>query len=270
MSDDLLPYYERELSFIRQMAAEFAGKYPKIASRLLLEPDKSEDPHVERLIQAFAFLAGRIHHKIDDEYPEITESLLNVLYPHYLAPIPSLSIVQFFLDPDQGKLTSGYTIDKGAALYSQSVGGSACRFRTCYPVILWPIEVASARLESPDRVGPIPRTAVAVLKLELHGLGGIKFSELDLDRLRFFLHGESPLVYSIYESLFNNVCEVQLRDSRATMPIVLSKRCLQPVGFAADEGMLPYGARSFLGYRLLQEYFAFPEKFLFFDLSELN
>jgi type VI secretion system protein ImpG len=104
MADDLLTYYERELSFLRQMGAEFSAKYPKIAARLLLEADASEDPHVERLIQAFAFLAARVHHKIDDEFPEITESLLNVLYPHYLAPIPSMSIVQFVLDPEQGSL----------------------------------------------------------------------------------------------------------------------------------------------------------------------
>src|SRR5262249_14463684 len=112
MPDDLLTYYERELSFLRQIGAEFAVKYPKIASRLLLEADKCEDPHVERLIQAFAFLAGRIHHKIDDEFPEITDALLGVLYPHYLAPLPSMSIVQFVLDPKQGKLTSGHRIEQ--------------------------------------------------------------------------------------------------------------------------------------------------------------
>ena len=113
MPDDLLTYYERELTFLRQIGAEFAVKYPKIASRLLLEADKCEDPHVERLIQAFAFLAGRIHHKIDDEFPEITDALLGVLYPHYLAPLPSMSIVQFVLDPEQGKLTSGHRIEPG-------------------------------------------------------------------------------------------------------------------------------------------------------------
>jgi type VI secretion system protein ImpG len=95
MRDELLGYYERELTFLRQMGGEFAEKYPKIASRLLLEPDKCEDPHVERMIEAFAFLAGRVHLKIDDEFPQITESFFNVLYPHYLAPVPSMSLVQF-------------------------------------------------------------------------------------------------------------------------------------------------------------------------------
>src|SRR5437899_5584089 len=118
MPDELLTYYERELTFLRQMGAEFAAKYPKIAGRLLLEADKCEDPHVERLIQAFAFLAGRIHHKLDDEFPELTDALLATLYPHYLAPIPSMSIVQFVLDPEQGKLTSGHRIEQGASLYS--------------------------------------------------------------------------------------------------------------------------------------------------------
>ena len=272
MAEELLPYYERELSFIRQMAGEFADKYPKIASRLQLEADKSEDPHVERLIQAFAFLAARIHHKIDDEYPEITESLLNVLYPHYLAPVPAMSVVQFVLDPDQGKLTNGYRIDRGATLYSQPVNGSPCRFRTCYPVTLWPIEITSASLDSLGGLASVPRTAVSVVKLSLHCQGGAKFSELALDRLRFYLHGESPLVHAIYEALCNNSCQVQLRDpqKKDTAPILLSKRCMQPAGFGPDEGLLPYGPRSFLGYRLLQEYFSFPEKFLFLDLVELD
>ena len=102
MRDDLLLYYERELTFLRQMGAEFAAKYPKIASRLVLEPDKCEDPHVERLLEAFAFLAARVHLKIDDEFPEITEALLSIVYPHYIRPIPSMSVVQFQVDPEPG------------------------------------------------------------------------------------------------------------------------------------------------------------------------
>jgi type VI secretion system protein ImpG len=270
MPDDLLTYYERELSFVRQMGAEFAAKYPKIAARLLLESDTSEDPHVERLIQAFAFLAARVHHKIDDEYPEITESLLNVLYPHYLAPVPSMSIVQFVLDPDQGKLTSGYNIPEGSTLYSQPVDGSPCRFRTCYPVTLWPLEVEAAGLESVDsRLGVLPRTVVGLVRMELRCLGGVKLGELELDHLRFFLYGEGPLTYALYELLFNNVVGVRLRPagSKEASFVSLPANSIRPVGLGADEGLLPYGPRSFPGYRLLQEYFSFPEKFLFFDLA---
>src|SRR3981189_763286 len=121
MRDDLLLYYERELTFLRHMGAALAEKYPKIASRLGLEQDKCEDPHVERMLEAFAFLAARVHLKIDDEFPEITEALLTVLYPHHLRPIPSSTIVQFHLDPEQGKLSTGLPIPRGSMLYSRPV-----------------------------------------------------------------------------------------------------------------------------------------------------
>src|SRR5512134_1978628 len=130
--DDLLVYYERELSFLRQMGAEFADKYPKIASRLMIEPTRCEDPHVERIIEAFAFLAARVHLKVDDEFPEITHSLLGILFPHYIRPIPSMTVVEFLLDPEQGKLSTGFKIPRGSLLYSRPVDGVPLRFRTCY------------------------------------------------------------------------------------------------------------------------------------------
>jgi type VI secretion system protein ImpG len=274
MPDELLHYYERELTFLRQMGAEFAEKYPKVAGRLLLEPTRSEDPHVERLMQAFAFLTARVQHKIDDEFPEVTDALLHVLYPHYLAPIPSMSVVQFVPDPQRGKLTNGYTVERDTVLYSQPVHGTPCRFRTCYPVTLWPIEVAAARLETPGGgLGATGPTAVALLRLELRCLGGASLHELGLEHVRFFLHGESSLTSTLYELLLHNVCQVLLRPLNAPQgvpPLVCPAGCIRPVGFGRDEGMLPYSPRSFLGYRLLQEYFAFPEKFLFIDLGGLD
>src|SRR5215475_10226976 len=152
MRDELLGYYERELIFLRQMGAEFAEKYPKIAGRLVLEADKCEDPHVERMIEAFAFLAGRVHLKLDDEFPEITESFLNVLYPHYLAPIPSMSILHLRLKTNQSNMMSGYRIERWSSVASRPVQGISCSFKTCYETIVWPIEVVSACIES---VGPL-------------------------------------------------------------------------------------------------------------------
>ena len=272
MPDELLPYYERELAFLRHSGAEFAARYPKIASRLLLEAGKCEDPHVERLLQAFALLAARVHHKIDDEFPELTDALLGILYPHYLAPIPSMSLIQFVLDPEQGKLTSGHLIPRDTMLYSQPVAGAPCRFRTCYPVTLWPVEVTSARFEEPDRRG-LPPQAVSMLRLGLRCLGGTRFTDLELNSLRFFLHGGSQLTYALYELLLNHTCQVQFRSSEGPSGpklIVRSPQCLRAVGFGRDEGLLPYTPRSFLGYRLLHEYFSFPDKFLFVDLCELD
>ena len=287
MRDELLGYYERELTVLRQLGAEFAEKYPKVASRLLLEADRCEDPHVERMIEAFAFLASRVHLKIDDEYPQITESFFNILYPHYLAPIPSTSIVQFSLDPEQAQLTSGYSIPRGTVLFSRPVQGTPCRFRTCYPVTLWPMEVIAASLESPDKL--LSRTTArseAMIRITLRCLNDLLLSNMKkgldeksgpMDSLRFYLNAEWQLAYPLYEMILNRAVRVELRPAssrkpgvRPSGPVVLPPSCLKPVGFEADEGMLPYTARSFLGYRILSEYFAFPDKFLFFDLTGID
>src|SRR5579875_1814906 len=122
MSEALYPYYERELLFIRQLAQEFARRYPAAAGRLLLEPNRSADPHVERLIEAFALLSGRIQHKLDDEFPELTDALLSVLYPHYLAPIPSMAIIQFEVDVERTQLPDGFLIDRHSRLHTRPVG----------------------------------------------------------------------------------------------------------------------------------------------------
>ena len=270
MRDDLLAYYERELTFVRRMAAEFAEKYPKIASRLVLAPGgKSEDPHVERLVESFAFLAARIHLKVDDEFPEITESMLQILYPHYLAPIPSMSIIQFALDPEQGKLSTGYTIDRHRRLYSKAGRDTTCKFRTCYPVTLWPIELQAARIDVPGPSDVYGKPTPAALTLSLRAFRDIRLSTLEIDQLVFYLHGESQLVHRLYESVFGHCTAVELHRAGAPA-IALGSAALSEVGFDKDEGMLPYSSRSFMGYRLLQEYFHFPEKFLFFRISGLS
>src|SRR5262245_10600263 len=280
MRDELLGYYERELTFLRQLGAEFAEKYPKIASRLLLEPERCEDPHVERMIEAVAFLTGRVHRKIDDEFPELTESLLNVLYPNFLSPIPSASIVQFLTDPERSNVQTGQTVPRGAKMYANPVDGSSCRFRTCYPVTVWPIEVAGVRFELPQPGSTLTGATRSVLRIELRTFGSMPFSqlrektadqqELPLDRLRFYLAGESKVVHALYEAVFNNLVRAEVRAAGASSGIILPRGAVRPVGFERDEGLLPYSDRSFLGYRLLQEYFAFPEKFLFFDVARLD
>jgi type VI secretion system protein ImpG len=273
--DELLLYYERELTFLRQMGAEFAAKYPKIASRLVLEAEKCEDPHVERMLEAFAFLAARVHLKIDDEFPEITEALLSVLYPHYLRPIPSMSIVEFHMDYEQVSPEKGLPLDRGALLRSRPVNGVPCKFRTCYDVTFWPLEVAEAEWKTPDRLQPAIRSSEAAhaLRLELRCSGEVKFPKLALRSLRFYLNGEGNLVNSLYEVLCNNCVQILVRDPNPKSkipPVVLPTGSLRPVGFAEDEVMLPYPRRSFIGYGLLQEYFTFPQKFFFFDLNGLD
>jgi len=272
LKEDLLPYYENELSFIRNMGKEFAADWGKIAERLALEPGKCEDPHVERLIEAFALLAGRVHHKIDDEFPEITESLLNILYPHYLRPIPSMSIAQFHIDPEQGVLTAGHTVKRNTSLNTGPIAGKAttCSFRNCYPVTLWPLEVKAAAVTPAAAMpgAPLSDKAVGVIRIDMKCTGGARLSALAVDKLRFYLSGESHVAHALYELLFNNVIRVVIRSTgKQAAAIDLPADAVQAVGFGRDEGMLPYPDRSFLGYRLLQEYFSFPWKYLFFDLT---
>src|SRR5690606_11447622 len=142
MTEELLPYYDLELAFIRKMGAEFARANPKIAGRLRWSGDSSEDPHVSRLIEAFAFLNARTRHKLEDDFPEVSQALLGVLYPHYLNPLPSSAIAQFRIDRRQAELTGGYRIARGSAVETAPIDGQPCRFRTAYNLQLWPVEVA--------------------------------------------------------------------------------------------------------------------------------
>src|SRR4051794_14893744 len=268
MIDELLHYYNGELAYLRELGAEFASRYPKVAARLLLESDKCEDPHVERILEGVAFLTARIRHKIDDEFPEITDSLLNLLYPHYQRPIPSMSVVQFVLSREQVKMTTGHTIERGARLNTRPIAGAPCKFRTAAPVTLWPIEVEAVRLD-PDRVvfPGKPAAAVALLQLTLRATGGLTFAQFPLDRLRFYLDGNGALPYTLHELLLNNTCQVLVRaplEDRRWETIALPPRSVEPVGFGSEEAMFDLPSNSFSGYRLLQEYFALPEKFLFF------
>ncbi|NQT37031.1 MAG: type VI secretion system baseplate subunit TssF [Planctomycetes bacterium] len=275
MSEELLPYYNRELAFIRRLGAEFAEAHPKIAGRLRLGPDTAEDPHVERIIEAFAYLNARTRHKLEDDFPELTDALLGVLYPHYQAPVPAMSVVRFVLDRGEGDLTTGYTIPVDSPMETDPIDGKPCRFRTSYPVTLWPIELKSADLTGRPFAAPatpFSADAAAVLRLELECFSGeMTFAKLQTDSLRFFLKGQAQHVFALYELLFNNTLGVALaRSPRDTEPVILEPECIRPVGFDADEGLLPYPPRSFLGYRLLSEFFTFCEKFLFFDLADLD
>jgi type VI secretion system protein ImpG len=274
MRDELLPYYERELTFIRQMAAEFAEKYPKVADRLLLGPDTCEDPHVERLIEAFALLCGRVHHKLDDEFPEITEALLDALYPHYLRPVPSQGIVQFQLDPSQSAPAST-EVQSGTAVHSKPNNGQFCSFRTCYPVTLWPLRVTGASVSTANRFSSpgLASGVAATIRIQMECTGGLRLGQLPIDSIRFYLNGESAAVHTLYEFLFLNTLSVSLRALPArdgAAEAILPATSLQQVGFSRTEASLPYSDRSFPGYGLLQEYFSFPEKFLFFDLKGLD
>ena len=270
MADDLLSYYNAELAYFRELAGDFAEANPAAAGRLRLTRDAIDDPHVERLIEAVAFLTARVRRKLDDDFPELTDAVLQILYPHYLRPVPSMTILGFRGDPD---LAEPYEIAAGTEV--ETDGASACRFRTAYPVTLWPIRLAEARvMERPYTVPPGTGAAGsgAVLHLRLDCLGeGVSFTDLGLDRLRLFLRGPRHQTLPLYECLMNRVTHVAVADGPEDEAAArLPARAVRAVGFEREEGMLPYPAASFLGYRLLTEYFAFPDKFLFVDIDGLD
>ncbi|QDT55814.1 hypothetical protein Pan44_38620 [Caulifigura coniformis] len=276
MRDRLEQFYEQELLFIRKMAADFARDRPKIADRLMLTQDarESADPHTERLIESFAFLTARVRLKLEDEFPELVNALMGLLYPHYLAPVPSMTIAQFTLDPSSGSSTDGFTIPRHSRLFSHSIQGVQCKFRNAYPVTLWPIELNTAYLTAPFgtqiRLPPGLGRFEAMLRLELSLTGNLTWETLNLDTLRVYLHGDEKTTHQLYESLFNNCDGVYVRDPSSQAAVLLKADSIREVGFGRDEGMLPNDARTFEGYRLITEYFAFPQKFLFADFTGLK
>jgi type VI secretion system protein ImpG len=272
MSDTLLPYYNRELHAVRELASEFARAYPKIAGRLRLTEDSVDDPHVARLLEGAAFLAARVHQRLDDEFPELTDALLGVLYPHYLAPIPPAAIIQLTCQP---ALKVPVRIPAGRTLDSERVRGEPCRFRTTSPLTLWPIEIESTRLSGLPLAAPpnsLASRAQSVLAITLKCADpDMDFSTLGLDTLRFYIRAASNMALPLYELLCGHTLSVALADSQAdSNPVILPGRVLAQAGLAPEDALLPWPTRSFSGFRLLTEYFALPEKFLFFDIGRLD
>jgi type VI secretion system protein ImpG len=267
--EELLRYYKSELSYLRQMGSVFAERYPKIAKRLELGHEECADPHVERLIEAFAFLTARLQHELDSEFPDITSALLGILSPQLTSPVPSMAIAQFNVDPDQAKMTTGFNIEPHTPLFADATDGLYCRFRTCYPLTLWPLKVTAADFEQTRNYSflDMETQVVAALQLRLECLTpAAKLQDLEMNQLRFYLHGEPVMIKALYELLFCNLSDVALQIPDVPEPIYLGRQSVRPVGFGFDPDVLPYPPNAHPGYMLLQEYFAFPKQYLFFDL----
>lgn len=288
MDRRLLQYYERELHHLRGTAGEFAREFPKIAGRLALDEFACADPYVERLLEGFAFLAARVQLKLDAEFPRFTQGLLETVFPHYLAPTPSMAVVQFTPDMAEAGLAQGVRVPRGTVLrgvHGQGVGDrTQCEYRTAHEMRLYPIQVAEARylaremgaLELPAAAtagrGPI-RSAVRVL---LESSSAVPFGKMDLESLVFFLRGDGAHPMRLYERLLGHCRGVVVRPAagsareRAALPwSVVEPERLVRCGFDEGQGLIPYDARSFQGYRLLAEYFAFPQRFLFVEVGGL-
>ncbi len=272
MSDDLLPFYNRELAAIRRLAGEFAEANPKVAGRLRMTPDAVDDPHVERLLEGVAFLAARVQHRLDDELPELTDALLELLCPHLLAPVPSLTTLRLLPKPEA---TGPSRVPRFTPVETEPVRGERLTYRTCHDVTLWPVTVEAARLSGlplPAPANPQAAGAVAVLRLTLATtVPDLPVAAMGLDRLRLHLRGPAPLPTQLLELLCTSTIGIALADGPGDpRPTLLPRECLRHAGFEPEEAALPWPPRAFTGHRLLTEYFAFPEKFLYIDLEGLE
>lgn len=276
MDQRLLHYYNRELSYLRELGGEFAKHFPKIAGRLGLDEFECTDPYVERLLEGFAFLAARVQLKIDAEYPRFTEGLMSILTPHLLAPTPSMAIVRFRPTQKQGALSDGFKIARGTSLKANAARGeaTACEYRTAQDVELWPIEVTGVthsgylgdlgEIETASR-----RTIKSALRIKLRTTGA-PWNALPLQNLSFFLRGPEQLGMRLYELLAGGAQGIVGRDGNGKRCGFVSSAPLRAQGFADEEALLAYDLRSFQGYRLLHEYAALPQRFLFVELQQLE
>jgi type VI secretion system protein ImpG len=269
--EELLPYYERELGFLRRYSREFSERYPKIAGRLLIAGEVCEDPHIERMIESFALLNARVSKRLDDDYPEFTEALFEVLYPHYLRPFPSCSIARFDHGVGAAQLTTASEIPRGTELNSRPVQGAACIFRTAYPVTVAPLALTRAKfaaiLEAPEAVqAPAGATSSLSLTIEVTA-DQLALAHLKLTTLRVFIDGEPSFCAALRDALFMRAVKAYAEVGQSGHWIALPKVPIGPAGFGEDEALIPFSARSHPAYRLLTEYFCFPEKFNFFDID---
>jgi len=279
MNRSFLKLYNNELYHLREMAGEFAREFPKIAGRLAIEEDPNEacpDPFVERLLEGFAFLTSRVQMKLEAEFPRFTQSLLESVYPHYLCPTPSMAVVRMEVDPREPGTPEGFVIPRGSSLRSlNNAGDIPCEFRTAHPVQLWPLRVVEARYYTRNVAElDLPRRlhGKAAIRIRLRTNAGVKLKSLQLDRLPIYLSGIDEVPGAIFEQIFRRASHVVIKTSKSSGNLfcILPAEQIQRLGLSQVEALLPSAPRGFEGYRLLQEYMALPQRFLFFEVSGLR
>ncbi|HEY3853917.1 MAG TPA: type VI secretion system baseplate subunit TssF [Verrucomicrobiae bacterium] len=283
MDDRFVKYFEEELTHVRRMTDEFKAIYPRVAERLQLGQTPA-DPYVQQLMDAFAFLAARVQLKLDGEYPRFIEALLQTIFPHYLAPIPAMAIVQFEPQHDSSELADGPVVERHTRLTSKWLPGPTqdsvrCTYRTAHDLQILPIRLTDARYYSQDRdLSEVDNSwaresnAKAAIRLRLETTGGLPFNRISADKLVIHLPPRENLTGILYELILAHSKAVVVQS--AARPVtVYSRKYPAPVrgmGFEENEALLPTSAQGFSGYRILQEYFAFPNRFFFIEVSGLS
>ncbi|SAK96366.1 type VI secretion system baseplate subunit TssF [Caballeronia ptereochthonis] len=285
MDPRLLEYYNQELIYLRESAGEFALAHPKIARRLGLQAGEMTDPYVERLIESFCFMAARMRIKLDAEFPRFTQRLLEVTYPNYVSPTPSMAVARIYPAHTKGNLNEGFAVRRGTTLRTRTPSGerTPCTFRTSQDVVLYPLEIVHAKLTGvpPDIPGleryvPAHAQIRGALRLRIRTTNGSRISTLEnLDRLPVYLTGDEHVASHLFElvhaaGLASIVGDPDgFGDSNRPFAAVTSDAVVHE-GLGPNQGMLPLTWSKFHGHNLLHEYFACPSRFYFFTLSGLR
>ncbi|MCP5141724.1 MAG: type VI secretion system baseplate subunit TssF [Gammaproteobacteria bacterium] len=277
----LRSYFQRELRGLRDDATRFAADHPGIARELGLARGQSRDPQVELLMQSFAYLTGRLNFRLDEDRGLIPNLLLGLLYPHLQAPIPPMAVARIDVKPDGANFVEGWTLKRDRQIYATATvpGGAEvnCRLRTVYDTPLLPLRVNSVDLAPANEFGLLAqqggtreRPAQSVLRVEVVREGDEDIKNLNLSSLRFHIHGDDRNAYALYELLAQHCTGVAVRAGKDSPARLLGADAIRWLGFDADEVALPASPQTHPGFRLIQEYFAFREKFLFFEVSGLD
>jgi type VI secretion system protein ImpG len=281
MDPQLLDYYNRELTYMREAASEFAQLHPKIARRLGMQGVEVADPYVERLIESFCFMSARMGIKLDAEFPRFSQRLLEVVYPNYVAPTPSMAVAQLHPNAGEGDLSKGFVVPRGTSFFAKVPEGetTACEFRSGQDVSLWPIEIVSAKLAGtpPDipaleRYLPPTVQVAGSLRIRLRVTGELNFCDLKgLDRLPIYLPGDVQVASRLFEMLHVGAVAslTGVPDRMAEHPHVVTRDALVHEGLGTDQSLLPVAWNTWHGHNLLHEYFACPSRFYFFALQGL-
>lgn len=279
MHPSFLRYYDEELRHLREVAGEFAREYPKAAGKLGLDEFECADPYVERLLEGFAFMAARVRLKIDDEYPQFTSELLNIVYPDYLAPTPAAAVIELQPDRQDAGLAAGHLVPRGTALRSAVPPGeqTACEFTLACDVRLYPLAIeACDYLPTTGAIAAlgvrVPPGARAGLRLRIAVGAGVPARDLELDALRLFFRGAEGIGGKLHELVVREPVAVVMRDGESgdILAMLDGESSVAAAGYDDDEAMLPTAPASFDGYRLLREYFMLPERFLFATVGGLR
>lgn len=277
MNPRLFDHYRRELQHAREMGAEFAEEFPKIAGRLGLESLDCSDPYVERLLEGFAFLTARVQLKLENTHSKLARHILEMVYPDYLSPTPSMVIAKLQPSMSEGSLEQGYTIERGTRMRSL-VGAdetTECDFRTSHDLTLWPISISGVKYLSSRSALEMAgvqssRDIRSALELELTTRDGLVFADLPIEDLSIYLCGPDNTGARLYEQMFAHTKQVSLVHQNQEL-----KSPRQPVqivrqGFSDDEALLPVRPQNFQGFRLLQEFFALSDRFQFMKIVNLK